>query len=525
VVARHRTVDVTLLLVAAVLLAVLAYQVVRRVLFPWDLLMWSESPFMTNMIKLAHGQGPYSDPAEANSFVYSPGLEYLAYALLRPLNLHLDVRACRVVTVMSGALAAVAVASVGARLLTMLGAHRRRRLMFAGFAGATATLVIGKNFTADVCHPDNLVMAHASLSLLLAMRALASGRLAPALCAVGFASIGVLAKQPAAGAGVGVCVGLLLAEPAFRRPRAMVALVAVALAVSGASVALLLVPAHSRFWALTVPASHPIEVWKIQVLIREDIIAVPHRLLLFVLTPYAFVWLRLRPEPLVARLPLLWLSLGVAGVLPILSAYFKQLGTWNNLGILDLWAAALVVPVLWHHAMTLLDQGPASGAALPVALLGLLLLTLPPTRIPPSRAHWDYGHQLDRKVKEAKARGENVLLAHGTMPLLRAGLLEVPRDRANSAWEMVIGGLSDGLAIRARLAQAHYDRIIGNGTLDWYGPMRAIINKHYRVVETIPAAGALPGARGTEGLDHHYGYQPGGVLLNTPIQVMTPAAP
>src|SRR3546814_7800720 len=60
-----------------------------RVPFPCDVYNWAESPFMTNMLKLAPGQPLYGPPGELNSFVYSPGLPYLAYALLAPFGLAL----------------------------------------------------------------------------------------------------------------------------------------------------------------------------------------------------------------------------------------------------------------------------------------------------------------------------------------------------------------------------------------------------------------------------------------------------
>src|SRR5258708_8231196 len=63
---------------------VLAVETALRVVFPWDMYLWSESPFMTNMLKLHNHQPVYTAPADGNSFVYSPGLEYLTFAVLNP---------------------------------------------------------------------------------------------------------------------------------------------------------------------------------------------------------------------------------------------------------------------------------------------------------------------------------------------------------------------------------------------------------------------------------------------------------
>jgi hypothetical protein len=40
----------------------LAAVVARRAMFAWDLLLWSESPFMTNMLKLRAGQAVFTAP-------------------------------------------------------------------------------------------------------------------------------------------------------------------------------------------------------------------------------------------------------------------------------------------------------------------------------------------------------------------------------------------------------------------------------------------------------------------------------
>src|SRR6267154_4215920 len=77
-----------------------------RIRFPWDLYIWAESPFMTDMIKLDHHLPVFTAPADGNSFVYSPGLEYITFALLKPFGLELDIRFCRLVSVLISVLAA-----------------------------------------------------------------------------------------------------------------------------------------------------------------------------------------------------------------------------------------------------------------------------------------------------------------------------------------------------------------------------------------------------------------------------------
>src|ERR1700691_5694801 len=85
--------------------AVLAVETALRIRFPYDLYFWSESPFLTNLMKLDHHQPIYTNPADGNSFVYSPGLEYLSFAILKPFGLELDIRFCRLVSVALGVFA------------------------------------------------------------------------------------------------------------------------------------------------------------------------------------------------------------------------------------------------------------------------------------------------------------------------------------------------------------------------------------------------------------------------------------
>src|ERR1041384_1153444 len=145
-----------------------------RVGFPWDLLVWPESPFMTSMLKLDQGEPLFSAPAAANSFVYSPGLEYLTFAVLKPFGVQLDIRYCRLCNVLIGVLAGAAAGLFVRRALRMLAPNFRSRGLALLGAGM-AVLVIFRNFTADVTHPDNLVMLHTAGLFLLALSGLASG--------------------------------------------------------------------------------------------------------------------------------------------------------------------------------------------------------------------------------------------------------------------------------------------------------------------------------------------------------------
>ncbi len=470
----------------ALLVLVLLVELALRLVFPWDLFVWAESPFMTNMLKLHNGVPLYTTPADANSFVYSPGLEYLTWALLRPLGLHLDIRFCRLVAVAVGFLAAWLAARSAVRIALAPGGRAIPARAEWVFAGVFA-LVVFKNLTADVPHPDNLHMLHFAATFLLGVEALRRRSARWALAAALVAGVGVLAKQVAAGGLVGLLGAFLLAG---RLPGRTLALcTGVGAAAWIASLALLLGPEYASFYTFELPSLHPFSPKLFELF--SHVYFAPHRLLLWVGGACA-VWWIWRPDPALRPYLLLWLGLGLTEVLPGLGGYFKAMGTWNNLGIVDLWLAVALGPLL---ARAFGEATAADGPGTPDAvgrrgwlLFGaVLLLALIPMRLPPDPALRSYCEQLDQLVGRDLERGRSVLVAHGAMFGIRNGALGVPLDRANSLVELRVGGQGHRAHTARRLAEAHYDRIYLNSR--WYGQaVERARKRHYRVVGRIPEA-------------------------------------
>ena len=122
---------------------VLIFQLSGRVQFPWDKLVWAESPFVTDMVKLTAAEPVFSDPENGNSFIYSPGLLYLSYAILKPFGLQLDIRFSRLIS----RLIALAAAAVMGWLIAQAVPQSRREpgLM----AGSVIVSFLGKNSRAE----------------------------------------------------------------------------------------------------------------------------------------------------------------------------------------------------------------------------------------------------------------------------------------------------------------------------------------------------------------------------------------
>jgi hypothetical protein len=482
--------------VAVIVLLYVAYAawvVVVRVRFPYDHLIWAESPFLTNMLKLHNGVELYGPPADANSFVYSPGLEYLCHTLLSPLGLNLDVRACRVVNV---AVALVAVGAAAHFMRSLLdvstdgsegdGPDRGRdrwavRVLFVG----AAALVLVKNLAFDICHPDNLHALHLAGGIALAYHAMRRHSFGWALGTSALLGGGILLKQTCALGGVGV--GLYLAlwgrrEWGARRSALLVAAPVVVTAFGAWW--LLIHQEHGRYWLLEVLLRHPKAITKLDYLWAYEA-AFLHRAPLYLGAVLFALRSLLGDREKVREATGLWLFAGLFGVSPALSAYVKEFGLFNNIIVIDLWAAMLVLPslvALAHRELERRADSPLGIVA--AATLVVIGLGLYPTKRQPLRDHWRYGRELEAALREDRAASRRVLVAHGTAAWLRAGLRDVPRDRSNSVLELDAAHRADDAETAARFAARHYDRIYV-GWPRYADDMEEALRKHYRKVGTI----------------------------------------
>lgn len=469
---RYRHLLWVLASVAALFILYTGWVVALRVQYPYDHLIWAESPFLTNMLKLHNGVELFGPAADANSFVYSPGLEYVCYALLAPFDLHLDVRACRTVNLLIGLAAAAAATSFVLDTVNTEALERPARHALHILVAASLTLVIAKNFTFDICHPDNLHALHIAGGLALGLRATRNESYPLALATAALMGLGILFKQTGALGGMGVAIALALVGRSRwgSHKAAAVVLAAMATTAMGAWWLLVHLP-HGRLWLLDVVAAHEISLTKLDHLWAYDGGNL-HRSVLYVGAVVIALHNSMRGDDRTRVRTWLWLSAG-AGVLPTVLAYTKRFGLFNNLVILDLWAALLVLPALIEHGRERIT---------PAAALVLLTLGLYPTKRPPLPDHMRYGRELENALR-ADA-GKPTLVAHGTAAWIRSGLRDVPLDRSNSVLELDAAGLASEAATAARIRSRHYDRIY----IAWprYPPeIETALREHYTIERTI----------------------------------------
>lgn len=467
----------------------LAIQVMLRCLFPWDLYVWAESPFLTDMLKLEQGKPIYGPLADGNSFVYSPGLTYLTYAILKPFGLHLDIRFCRIVTVVIAVLASLIVGFALRRAVRMIfgeSADKKEGSTVTTWLGAgIALLVIFKNFNADITHPDNLVMFHTAALLWLTLRSLQERSLKWALGTMIFAAVGVFAKQTLCVAFLGPALVFLRFKPWSGKTAWAVAFFG--MIVSAIALAALWYPEHAKLYTWDVLTRQKLHLTRVYWMGVEFIHADRALLLVMAIGAAIYLW---RTRDLSGRSYLqVWFALGIFSVAPGALAYVKHFGTWNNLIIHQLWLFLLVWPVLviWFRRLKTTDSvSDANFTYATGVVLVLFLLALLPTRFPMGRQVYVACQEIQNRVTADITAGKRVLIAHGTMYQLRAGSREIPLDRANTIVDLGAAGLSDQVGTVTRIKNHYYDRLY-LAVEDWYDPaMREAFRKYYQVDTIIP---------------------------------------
>lgn len=447
-----------------------------RVAFPWDLLDWPESPFLTDMMKLSHHLPIYSAPANLNSFVYSPGLEYLTFALLKPFDLALDIRCCRLVSVAVGMLAAAVGVLPMRRLVQSLISPAPPKSFWLVSWGAL-WLVLSTNFLSDTPHPDNI---HALLALTvfwLCFTAVETGRFGWALMTMGVAGLGVFTKQTGAVCFLGPALVFALLNPwGWRR---WCVLVMLGVAVLGISLYLLWLPEYGRFFTLDLLSHQPIHTYKLLDIIHW--LFASRRGMLACLAAMAVLGLW-HVNGSCRRYLICWCSVGFFAVTPNTLAYIKAMGATNNLCLFEIWMFLLAWPFLVAlPGLSLAGGGGAIREGLPPAwkqraiktvlllCMGGYILALMPLKPVPSDAEYKHCLHIEANLHRDLQAGRKVLVPEGASYLIHCGITQPPLDRSNSALEIRYGNRLELLSeMKARIAAHYYDRIYLMWG-EWYG--------------------------------------------------------
>jgi hypothetical protein len=445
--------------------AVLVIETALRIRFPWDLYFWSESPFLTNLLKLDHHLPVYTNPADGNSFVYSPGLEYLCYAILKPFGLELDIRYGRLISVALALFASGFGALAVRRLARSFVSVGGTRIFFLATWGLI-WLVLSKNCLADVDHPDNIHAFHATLIFWLCLVAVETRRFGIALLTMLIAGVGVFTKQTEALSFAGPVLVFAIYNPwGWRRWLLLAALGAATMAVS---VYVLWLPPYAKFWTLDLPRAQGMWPTKTYTMVTDIIFMDRGVLLCLAMIAAPCLWFARNSA---RRFLVCWACVGLFTVLPNVTAYLKTMGMWNNLIIFQIWMIMIVWPFFGMLADFLARATPASPGSvtlpwdwrlMPAAVCALtvfFILLLVPMKVPPRPGDYAFARRLEADVRADLQAGRKILLSHSCEVLFHCGRTDVPLDRCNSVLELRAGHLDSKSDMISRINAHYYDRI------------------------------------------------------------------
>lgn len=449
---------------------------------PTDLLIWSEPPLLLNLWKLRAGEAFYGPFSRLNSYSYSPTLEHVQYALLRPLGLELSLVAHRGLGVMWQLLAALCVAAGLARHLGQAGSLRALLLL-------SCLGVLFSSLLAPHLHPDHLLMLCLGGALWLVMRderAEPPSRLRLALL-VAVPVVATMVKLT--GAGIGLGLGLSYLGERDRRRVAWLLLSGL-LAVS----TIWLFDAifgHFSDYALRLQASHPLDVER-----TLSVWATPPVLLwLVALVVTGFRYRVVSDAPaLRAAVRVHWVTAGIG--LTSLLAYAKHGGRDNSL--LPFALGGVVALVLALAATPEAATRRRSPAWLYPLLAASVALVTPIARpvLGEARAEVVQMHQSLVGWLSDSARQNRRVFATSTAAYLAAGWPQVPDTSLATLAELELAKRREVAPFAERIHSGYYDGLVLPASTLRLSPLfqRLLpsLQQGYRVTGPPALAGAWP---------------------------------
>jgi hypothetical protein len=444
---------------------------------PTDALIWSEPPLLLNLLKLRAGELFYGPMTRLNSYSYSPALEHLQYALLRPLGLELSLRAHRGLGVLWQIIAALGwLAALGRWLKAPRGVWLALAL--------TALGLMFSSLLAPHLHPDHLLMLSLAAAFWLVSR---DGPASPASL-VAVPIVATMIKLTGAGIGLGLALAY-----AWERDLRRLSLLALAGALAVSTIWLFDASlGHFSDYAIRLQASHPwdmdraLSVWKTP------------PLLLFWLAALACGW-RWREAPgapavrSACRVMLLTSGFGLTSF----AAYAKHGGRDNSLLPFTLGAALALLLALGAGEPSAPDASPRPSATL-ATLAAALALILPsdPPLIGQRRARLVAMHETATAWLAASAREKKRVFTSSTAAYLSAGLRAVPDASLATISELALAGRPEVASFEQDVRASRYDGLLlsaaalrQNPTLQRLLPS---LQQNYRVVAPAELAGAWP---------------------------------
>jgi hypothetical protein len=450
---------IVLATVSVLLVAVYLYWVSFYVLFPADILIWSESDFINDILKFRVGYPLYSAQQNNESFVYAQGSRLVTYFLAWVSGHPLSIPTYRAIQVFFTLLAAIMATFSFFTLVKASSSHEALspHSSWGILALPVLFLLASNSITNPFVHNlhDDALAQLVSISayyLLLRYNVDRSSRLLALMAVV--PAVGFLVKQSLAIWAVFYCAYLFL----FDRPRSFARIIGFAVSTAAALVfavtgGYLLWGEDFVYWIFTVLASHPVS---------------PLRSFQHLVDGWAYFVIGLLGGLTLLRgeefsrllgLWLVWLLLlliesytsGVAWMRNHMGPGSLIAGIWFLAGMAKYFSASL--PVQRWQPESCLRTGMIVFA---VVLLfnGLGVIRIPSR--PDSADTYRYVREIEKEFNGGSL--EKVLLDVGTWVYLNRGV--VMKDRAPSIGERGYSETGDFSGILRRIEDRHYAKIL-----------------------------------------------------------------
>ena len=488
-----------LALVAAatvVLAGVYLYWASAAIFLRADTLIWSEGPFVSDILKFRIGYPLYSAPANLESFFYPPGTQLLTYALAWISGHATSIPAYRVLQVLYAAAASLLATATTMRVLSMSRPGRAAELspwwgaLLAPLLFLCATNALTNPFAHEL-HNDGLSVLVSALAYFLLVEYAATRRVAVLVALALVPAAGFYVKQSLV-VWAALVSGYLVV---FDQPRsfaraAAYAVASFGLAYAGYAIARAAWGPDFQYWVIEDLKHHPFSILR-SVQHALDAWVYFAALLIGGLMLIGRDWLRIAGLWVVAMLLLAQeaYTSGIAWMLNHMGPGSLLAGIWFGAAIAAAWPRGHERP---RHFLPWARAGLAAVLTL-FCFSGLGLVRIPVSSLP--RDIERYVSAIEGEFKGMDAR--RVLLDAGTWVYLPDRI--VMKDRSAAVGDLGYSGLGDFSGMHERIRNHYYQRILVRAYdtpdfgYDHYlwpkksGGTLALLKANYRAVRRIPA--------------------------------------
>ncbi len=475
------------------------YSTLPAILFPADILIWSESDFVNDIIKFRTGYPLYTDERNNESFTYPPGAQLITYALAALARKPTSVPAYRIIQVCF-VLGALALASACCQKLARISglsvagpASKLWPVLTVPLLFLAATNPLTNPFTHNL-HNDALSLLVCAAAYYVLLNYVLCRSRSCLFAMIVLPGIGFAVKQ-----SLLVWLPLfVLYLAAFDRPRSLARVLTVL--VAGSAFAALLIAAGYLLWG------EPFRYWVLTVLGAHGVSPLRGFRHLLAISPYVAAglvgaWALLRGAALPALLGpwFVWLLLtlteiyssGIAWMMNHIGPGSMLAMVWFLVALQRIWPA-LLRPVARSTTWLCWFRAALTTVGLLLLFGGMGFIRVPLPAIP--REAYDYVTQIERQFQSAPAR--SILLDAGSWIYLARGV--VMRDRAPCIGERGYSHTGDFSGVLKRIERRHYAKILVRRLHSpdfWYdhflwpksSGIREKLLDHYEEIERIPA--------------------------------------